>query len=228
MAQQINLYNPALRKQRKHFSALTMLQALGLLLGGIVAFYAYTFHQTRTLTQVAGEADKQFKAQAAQVARLTQEFSPQGRSRMLEDEMARAAARLKQREEMLATLRTGGLGNTEGFARYLAAFARQPMGGVWLTGFSIGGDETELLLSGRVLYAELVPAYIRSLNREEVMRGRRVSELRMTAREQRDTSGTAAPGANPAAAPAAGSVPATTPTPSRYVEFNLTALRMAK
>ena len=118
---------------------------------------------------------------------------------MLEDEVARAGARLKQREEMLATVRTGGLGNTEGFARYLLAFARQPVNGVWLTGFTVGGDETELLLNGRVLHAELVPAYIRALNREDVMRGRRVSELRMTAREQRDAPATAAPGANPAA-----------------------------
>ena len=222
MAQQINLFNPAFRRQRKHFSAITLLQALGLLLGGIVAFYGYTIHQTRALAQVAAETGKQLKAQAAQVATLTQEFSPQGRSRLLEEELARAGARLKQREEMLATLRTGGLGNTVGFARYLAAFARRPMGGVWLTGFTIGGDESELLLNGRVLYAELVPAYIRALNREDVMRGRRVTELRMTAREERDTAGTTAPGANPGATPAA---PA---APLRYVEFNLIARRVAK
>lgn len=218
MAQQINLFNPAFRRQRKHFSAVTMLQTLAVLLVGIVAFYGYTTHETSTLARVADEAGKQFKAQAAQVAKLTQEFSPQGRSRMLEEEVTRAAVRLKQREEMLALLRTGGLGNTEGFARYLAAFARQPLAGVWLTGFSIGGDETELLLNGRVLHAELVPAYIRALNREEVMRGRRVAELRLTAREVRDAAGTAAPGA-PAAEPAA---------PTRYIEFNLTALRDAK
>ncbi len=219
MAQQINLFNPAFRRQRKHFSAVTMLQALGLLLGGIVAFYGYSIHQTRAVARVADDTDRQFKAQAAQVTKLMQEISPQGRGRMLEEEVARAGARLTQREEMLATLRTGGLGNTEGFSRYLSAFARQPLSGVWLTGFSIGGDESQLLVNGRVLHAELVPAYIRILNREEVMRGRKVSELRMTAREERATAGTAAPGATPAAAPSAESAP------MRYVEFSLTALR---
>lgn len=219
MAQQINLFNPAFRRQRKHFSAVTMLQALGLLLGGIVAFYGYSIHQTRAVARVADDTDRQFKAQAAQVTKLMQEISPQGRGRMLEEEVARAGTRLTQREEMLATLRTGGLGNTEGFSRYLSAFARQPLSGVWLTGFSIGGDESQLLVNGRVLHAELVPAYIRILNREEVMRGRKVSELRMTAREERATAGTAAPGATPAAAPSAESAP------MRYVEFSLTALR---
>jgi hypothetical protein len=217
MAQQINLFNPIFLKQKKYFSAVTMLQALALLLAGIVAFYGYTLHETQALARVAEDTGRQFKAQGEQVVRLTQELSPQGRSKMLADEVVRTTARLKQREELLNALRTGGLGNTDGFARYLRAFARQAMSGVWLTGFSIGGDESVLLVNGRVLHPDLVPAYIRALNREEVMRGRRVAELRLTAREERDAAGTAAPGAGPAAVPAA--------APNRYVEFNLTAVR---
>ena len=217
MAQQINLFNPVFLKQKKYFSGVTMLQALALLLGGILAFYGYTLRETQVLARVAEDAGRQLKAQREQVARLTQEFSPQGRSKMLADELARATARLKQREELLSVLRTGGLGNTDGFARYLGAFARQSMSGVWLTGFSIGGDESVLLVNGRVLHPDLVPAYIRALNREDVMRGRRVSELRLTAREERDAPGTAAPGAGATVAPAG--------PPRRYVEFNLTAVR---
>ena len=121
-------------------------------------------------------------------------------------------------------LRTGALGNTEGFARYLAALARQALPGVWLTGFSVSGDEVELRLSGKVLYPDLVPAYVRALNKEEVMRGRRVSEMRLTAREERETPGTAAPGAPSAAGPAAPKPPA---TPMRYVEFEIAAVRGA-
>ncbi len=72
-----------------------------------------------------------------------------------------------------------------------------------------------------------MPAYIRALNHEEVMRGRRVSELRLTAREEREAA-TAAPGANPAVpGPGAGSASPPRPpaSPARYVEFNLVALR---
>ena len=215
MAQQINLFNPVFLKQKKHFSAVTMLQALALLLGGILAFYGYALHESRTLAKVAADTERQLKAQGEQVGRLTKEFSPQGRSTMLADEIARTGVRLKQREEMLSLLRTGGLGNTDGFARYLSAFARQTMGGVWLTGFTIGGDEAVLQVTGRVLQPDLVPAYIRALNREEVMRGRRVSELRLTGREERDAPGTTAPGAAPAAAQA----------PRRFVEFSMSAVR---
>lgn len=219
MAQQINLFNPVFLKKKKYFSSVTMLQALAMLLGGIVAFYGYTVYEARSLARVAEDAGRQAKAQSEQVGRLTREFSPQGKSRLVEDEIARASARLKQREELLGVLRTGGLGNTDGFARYLTAFARQTLGGVWLTGFSIGGDESQLLVSGRALHPDLLPAYIRALSREEVMRGRRVSELRLTAREERPAPGTAAPGANPAGE----SRPA--PAPTRYVEFSFIASR---
>lgn len=219
MAQQINLYNPIFLQKKKYFSAVTMLQALGLLFAGILAFYGYALNESRALAQVADDTRKQLQSQSEQVGRLTREFSPQGASKLLEDEVARAAARLKQREDLLAVLRTGGLGNSEGFARYLAALARQPMAGVWLTGLTIGGDEAELLLNGRVLHSDLVPAYLRALNKEEVMRGRRIAEMRLTAREEKDVPATAAPGANPAAAakpPAA---------PMRYVEFSISAVR---
>ena len=209
MAQQINLYNPIFLQQKKHFSAVTMLQSLGLLLAAIVAFYGYAAYESRTLTRLADDSRKQLQTQTEQIARLTKEFSPQGRTKQLEEEVARATTRLKQREELLATLRTGGLGNTEGFARYLAALARQPVPGVWLTGFTIGGDEAEMQLSGKVLHSDLVPAYIRALNKEQVMRGRRVAEMRLTAREEQPAPGTAAP-------PAA---------PLRYVEFSISAVR---
>ena len=225
MSQQINLYNPIFLQKKKYFSAVTMLQALGLLFAGILAFYGYALSESRALGQVADDTRKQLQTQSEQVGRLTQEFSPQGRSKLLEEEVARATARLKQREGLLAVLRTGGLGNTEGFARYLGALARQPMAGVWLTGFTIGGDESELQLNGRVLHSDLVPAYLRSLNKEEVMRGRRIAEMRLTAREVQDVPGAAVPGAIPASAviPApAGKPPA---APMRYVEFRISAVR---
>ncbi len=215
MAQQINLFNPIFLQKKKHFSAVTMLQALALMLAGILAFYGYAVTKTGALARVADDTRLQLKMQGEQVAKLTREFSPQGRSRLLEDEVARASARLKQGEDLLAVLRTGGLGNSVGFSRYLSAFARQPLNGVWLTGFTIGGDETVLNFSGRVLYSDLVPAYLRVLNREEVMRGRRVSDMRLTGREERPSAPTSAPGAAPTP-PAA---------PSRYVEFTVSAVR---
>src|SRR5262245_57211531 len=133
MAQQINLYNPIFLQKKKHFSAVTMLQALGLLLAGMLAFYGYARYETVKLTRLADDSRRQLQVQSEQVMKLMREFSPQGRSKALEDEIARARAQLKQREDLLGVLHTGVLGNTDGFARYLAALSRQARPGVWVT-----------------------------------------------------------------------------------------------
>jgi hypothetical protein len=220
MAQQINLFSPLFLRKRKYFSAVTMVQALGLLLGGVLLFYGYAVYETRKLQRIVADSSAQLKAQSDAVAKIAREFSPQGRSRTLEDEAARLGVRLKQREDVLAQLRTG-LGNTEGFARYLAAFARQTTPGVWITAITLGGDESELALFGRAVHADLVPGYLKVLNKEEVMRGRRIGQLRLTAREEAPLAATATPGANPVGAP---KPPAAA---QRYVEFEIKALRVA-
>jgi len=208
MSQQINLFNPVFLKQKHYFSALTMVQALGVVLAGSLAMYAFEAQQNRTLEGVLADTDKQILTQREQMVRFSKEFSSQGASRALTDELTRAEQRLQQRENLLRDLKTGVGGNAEGFSGYLGALARQTMPGVWLTGLEIGAKGSALVIRGRALDSQMVPAYIRSLNREAPMAGRPIGELRMTARGE------------PAPAPgAAGGAPASAPT--QYIEFSL-------
>ena len=218
MSQQINLYNPAFLRQKKYFSARTMVQALALIACGIAAFTGYAAFQVKALAQITADSDRQLAVQRAQLAALTKELGGQGKGTLL-DELARAEAQVKSRRELLASLQTGVLGNVQGFSRYLAAFARQQSQGVWLTGISLGGDENDLLVRGRVLRAELLPPYLRALSHEEVMRGRRVTELRLSASQ--DPAAAVAPGQPGAASPAS----AAPRRPTRFVEFSLLAPR---
>ena len=208
MSQQINLYNPLFLRKEKYFSTLTMLQSLGLIALGLVALYGYALYQTRDLARVAGGYAQQLAAQREQLVKL----SAQGGSKLLESEVARLEAELAARRGMLAALQTGELGNTDGFSRYFAAFGRHAMRGVWLTGFSVGESGNELRIRGRVLHADLFPAYLQALNREDVMRGRQVTELKLVARDE--SAGRPAAGGNA--------------EPQRFVEFDLAApLRVA-
>src|SRR5579871_1795413 len=150
MSQQINLFNPIFRKQKKYFSALAMLQALALLAVGMIAFFGYMSYQVRSLAAVDAQSQRQLVALQGQLAALAKELLPQGKNTALGDELARTESQVKVRRDLLASLRTGALGNVEGFSRYLAAFARQNIEGVWLTGLSVGGDENELVIRGRV------------------------------------------------------------------------------
>jgi len=218
MARQINLLNPAFRRQKRQFSAIAMAQGLALMAVAVVLLSIYLGHRVDRAAATLKAADASAAAQREQLVRLAGSRSPQERSKLVEAELGRALAQLESRQELLDTLRTEGLGSAAGFSPYLAALARQSMAGVWLTAVSIDGDGNQLALEGRVLHAGLVPAYLRALGQEEMMRGRQISSLKLTAREQ--------PAATPpAAAPAV--QPQQADGPSRYVEFSLLAPRTA-
>jgi hypothetical protein len=211
MAQQINLFNPVFLKQRKIFSALTMAQALGAVALGVILLYVYASYRIGVIERSVAELDARAKEQREQLLRIARDFSPQGRSKLLEEELARAETRLRSSRELLESLRTGGLGNTSGFSRYLAAFARQALAGVWLTGIAVGADENELAVRGRALHADLVPAYLKALRNEPIMRGREITELKLAVRDE--TVAGAAKGGERAAARG----------PERSIEFSLLA-----
>jgi len=229
MSQQINLFDPIFLKQPKYFSAVTMVQALGAIFGGTLLIYAYTAYQTATLEKLAADVENEAKLRRDQLVKFGSEYSSGGGSKLLEDEIARGESRLKSRRELLGNLKGGDSArmDAEGFSRYMAAFARQNISGVWLTAFNVGGKGDTVVVKGRALNPDLVPAYIKSLNLDETMRGRVVSELRLVAREEPLDS--AAPPA-PQVAPAAQAQPvaaaktgdATPPLMQRFIEFNLT------
>jgi len=171
---------------------------------------------------VNAQAEAQLEAQRNQLAAFVKELGPQGRSGQLADEVARTEAQVKGRRELLQSLSTGALGNVKGFSRYLEAFAHQKIEGVWLTGITVGGDENDLVVRGRVLRADLVPTYLRALNGEEVMRGRQVTELSLNAiQTPRAAVAPGQPGEASVGAPEAR-------RPVQFVEFNLTAPRRAE
>jgi len=210
MSQQINLYNPLFLRQEKHFSARTMVQALGVIALGLAALYAYALIQSRAGERTAQQYREQVAAQRDQLVKLGAQLSTQGQSKMLQAEIARLDAEIRSSQATLDALGTGELGNTAGFSDFLAAFGRQALPGVWLTGISIAESGSNLVVQGRALRPELVPAYLRALNKEPMMRGRRVTEMKLAAK-------TAPPAAGGAAAKARSA------EPERFVEFSLTA-----
>lgn len=215
MSQQINLYHPSFRKQEKPFSARTIGLATGAVAIGLVVISVYAFLQARNVEQLAQDSARQLVTERARLMEANK-LSPQARSKALEAEVARLEGEVKTRQGVLASLATGELGNAAGFSEFMAALGRQSVPGVWLTGLKIGEAGNDLEVRGRALRPDLVPAYLRALNNEPMMRGRRVTEMKLAAKS------TAAPVAGPGA-------PAKAPDgPERFVEFTLTApLRMA-
>ncbi|OAI52020.1 hypothetical protein AYO46_06840 [Betaproteobacteria bacterium SCGC AG-212-J23] len=212
MSQQINLFNPLFLKQEKHFSARTMAQALGIVAIGLISLSVYALIAGAAAEHAAEQQRSELARQRDQLLKLGTQLASRGMDKALEAELARAEAELKAKRATIEALGAGVLGNTAGFSDFFAAFGRRAMPGVWLTGFSIGDAGNELVVAGRALRPDLVPAYLHALNSEPMMRGRQVIEMRLAAREV-----------------AASPEKARSEQPERYVEFVLNVpLRAAK
>lgn len=180
MSQQINLFNPAFAREKKIFTAATMLNALGVLLFGCLALYGYGKHSVGKLEQQAREGEALLEQKKTRLAAVMLEFAPRKKSKELEDEIAEAQAELASLNKVVTVLARGDFGDTAGFAPYFKALARQSNGEVWLTGLSIANAGKRIGLQGRTLEASLVPAYVGRLTREPVMRGKSFGSLDIT------------------------------------------------
>lgn len=179
MSQQINLYNPVFLKRKKYFSANAMLQALLMVAAGSALFYAYAAYQVGLLAKQSEEAGNRHTTEQLKLARYAAEFSPQQASLSLEEELRKEEARAAAQRALIETMKGGAIGNTAGYSEYMRAFARQAVGGLWLTGFDIAEDGARIGMSGAVLSPELLPAYIQRLSGETVMRGKIFASLQM-------------------------------------------------
>jgi hypothetical protein len=179
MSQQINLLNPLLKKQPSYFSLSTMLQALGFIILGSLLFYGYAAYQERQLNKQFGEETKRYEAEKGRMVLLEAEFSPQQTNQMLQDEIQQLEKKLATQAELIQALKSGAGGNTAGYSEYMRAFSRQTVQGLWLTGFRVAGDASELSLSGAALDPELLPVYIQRLGKEKAMHGKTFSMLRI-------------------------------------------------
>ena len=179
MSQQINLYNPLFEPRREWMSfnvaATTVLAVLGLIaVGSIAANWRYN-----SLVRQEQAAAQRLAAAKEEMTRLANQLGSRQQDPQLLAEVDRAQAELKSRDEVVAVLQGGALGNTAGYSEYLRAFARQSIEGLWLTGFSISGAGHHVVIEGRTLRADLVPDYLQRLNRERILQGSTFAEMQM-------------------------------------------------
>lgn len=179
MSQQINLFNPIFMKQKKYFSLLAMAQALALIVLGALLFYAYAWYQVGQMDKQYQLNARQFEADQARFAALTSEFSPQQSNQALQDQISQLEAKLGDEMVVVEMLKSGVIGNTSGYSQYMSAFARQVVSGLWLTGFKVSGDATQITLEGAVTDGKLLPDYIQRLSKEASMQGKSFSNLQM-------------------------------------------------
>ena len=171
MSQQVNLYNPALAPKVELFSGRSVLLGLlGVLIVGLLGFGVAAFEARRIAAQEAQQAG-QLALLQAEVTQLGQQVAARRPNPQLQEELTNLEALLAARNEVMATIQGGTLGDTRGVSEYFRAFSRETTNGLWLTGFSIAGAGSNIVIQGRTLDADLVPSYLRKLRGEAALRG---------------------------------------------------------
>jgi hypothetical protein len=154
-----------------------MVQALGLVLLGIIAFYGFAVWKDRDLARRAVESSRAYQLQKQQFAKASADLNPERLEAQIDQDLKAAEAAIAVRKVLLGEIQSSG---TFAYSEYLRAFARQTVQGLWLTSIQIGEAGVQLNLSGRALQADLVPVFISRLKRESVLQGRPLEALAIT------------------------------------------------
>jgi len=171
MNQQINLYQPIFRKQKKVFSAYTMLQISLFFIFVFAAITAYEMYHLKPMQEQLAKLDVDIAELETRLQKVKTKKQTDAKTKLLKSEIARLTKELEEREQIQQALQDDAIGNSKGFSPYLEALARQHVNGTWLTRVVIKNGGAGLGLEGRTLSSELVPIYIQNLSKEEAMSG---------------------------------------------------------
>jgi len=193
MHQQINLYQPIFRQERKLFSLRTVTITLSVVMVALLAIWGFGKYNVLQLERSVAAIRQQQQAQQhmAETAGglLTARASPEA----LNASIKQLSAQLAERTRALDLLRSGAAGESEGFAKRLSALARTRTDGLWLERLSIGGS-AGLSIEGRSNDADLLPRYLQELAKAPEFIGARFDQVVIDRYRDRDVAERAAKG----------------------------------
>jgi hypothetical protein len=180
VSQQINLYSPLFRKQKKVFSAMALLQAFGVVVLAVAGLYFYLSAQSSRLEARAADSSRELQNVLEQLKVHGAQQTPDARAKLLAERRKKLEAEFKERTQALQAMDKEALGRTEGYSGLLGALARASIDGIWLTRVRFSDERGEAVIAGRAMRPELVPLYIQRLRTEEKLQGREFSRLEIT------------------------------------------------
>jgi len=177
VAQQINLLDSSLRRQREWLGSAA---GLGTLATVMCVSVALTLGLRVKSSQALVQATAAEAGLGALQARVAVVQAPRSLS-IPAAELVRLRAVKSGQERVRAALDSGQVGATQGYSPYLLALSRQMQGKLWLTNFSVAPDNRSLELGGRMTNPRELPEYLRRLNAEPLFRGREFAQLSLKA-----------------------------------------------
>ncbi len=179
MIQEINLYQPMFRREKKVFSAATLAQITVVVVLALIAIYAWQAVSTSRLETRLATLRAQQRVAAKKLATLATANAHRKVSPALAAEVAQAEQRLLRQRAALAALERPSQGNTQGFTKPLAALGRAIVPGLWLTHVKLGSGGSEVTLGGRMSEASELPIYLHALGQQAPFSKRVFSVLKI-------------------------------------------------
>lgn len=167
--QQINLYQPILRKQQKVFSAKTLLLGNLLVLVALLLLYGYTHWQTRNLQQQWEQVQAQRADRITRLQQLQAQFPPPQADANLPTEIDATRALLRERQALLRAIERQQTGVEQRFSAQLLGLAQQVKGPLWLEQIRLAPRQVQL--HGFSTEAKGIPGLIQSLSKEAAFAG---------------------------------------------------------
>lgn len=178
--QQINLYQPILRKQERVFSLKTLLQGNLIILAVLLSLYAFSYYQTHSLRSQYEELQAQRQQRSEQLLELQRKFPPKSKDPRLAQQVKQKQALLDHRHRLIRELQhqNTGAGGNPGFSEQLSGLARQDSKSVWLDQISVR-DGKQLTLLGHATSPEAVPLFIQRLTTEPSLGGTKFTRVQI-------------------------------------------------
>ena len=187
MNQQINLFQPIFRKERKILSFVTMVQICLIVIAALLAISGYSWWQTLSLKHNLVDLKQQHQSRLAQLNKVAHEVAKMKNRDQSQSQISRLERELEAERHILAVLDGRHLRQIKGFSSYFESFSRQVVQGMWLTGFDVADGGQSVQIRGSSTEPELVPRFLQGLSKEKQLQGTEFSVLQML-REKDDLS----------------------------------------
>jgi hypothetical protein len=165
MHQQINLFQPVFRKQRKVFSAGTLAQIAAAVLVLLVAILGHVRWSLASMGRSAEALQQQHDHIRKQIETFEAAYQTPD-TKALDEEIEQLMADIHQRNSLLVQFDQLVIQHRNGFAGQFRALAEQHVPGLWLEGITVNGNG-QIEIRGISLDAKLVPVYLQQLQKRK-------------------------------------------------------------
>ncbi|MGD8591470.1 MAG: hypothetical protein PVF82_01480 [Gammaproteobacteria bacterium] len=179
MNQQINLFQPIFRKERKILSSGALVQICGIMIAALAALYGYGAWSNSGLTIEISGLKKRHDERITMLERISRQAANSSNGDEVAQQIQRLEAELVAERYIASLLSKDKLNRALGFSEYLEIFSRRVVQGMWISKFSIVDGGEHMLIKGGALSAELVPLFLQGLSEESSLAGLEFTVLQM-------------------------------------------------